>query len=454
MSFSRFKSVIVGRRLAFLSALSCVVSLLLLGTYLVPPRYTAKAQVIVEGRASPSPAQPTISSRVATEADLLESERVSIAALRLLGLQNDPAMLNKWKDKTGGRGDFESWMAEQLLKKLDVKPSRESNVITVSYASPDPAVAAKTANAFVKAYIDITHELREETAAQSSDSFGGRTKSLKAALAQAEQKLAGFESENGVAFTDERLDVENLRLSELNAQLVTLQSAAANAAGRQRQAAANGSGMEEVLRDPLVSSLSFELARQEARLAELRSRVGDRHPSVAEQRNVLDELRSRVEAATRRASSTVGVENRVAAERAASVQAALNAQRAKVMEAKSKRDQARRLQLDLELARRAYDAAVIRENDTVLDSGSSRGNVSVVKAATVPAKPTFPRPEVNIPAAIVMGLLAAVAAAFWRESRDRRLRLDQDVYDMLEQPLLGVISAGKNTAAPLRLSSR
>jgi len=161
MSFSRFKSVIVGRRLAFLSALCCVVSLLLLGTYLVPPRYTAKAQVIVEGRASPSPAQPTISSRVATEADLLESERVSIAALRLLGLQNDPAMLNKWKDKTGGRGDFESWMAEQLLKKLDVKPSRESNVITVSYASPDPAVAAKTANAFVKAYIDITHELRE-----------------------------------------------------------------------------------------------------------------------------------------------------------------------------------------------------------------------------------------------------------------------------------------------------
>jgi chain length determinant protein EpsF len=454
MSFSRFISVIVGRRVAFLTALCCVVSLVVLGTILVPARYTAKAQVIVEGRASPFQAPQSISSRLTTEAELIESERVSIAALRLLGLQNDPALLSQWKEKTEGRGEFESWAAEQLLKKLDVKPSREANILTISYSSPDPALAAKTVNAFVNAYVDTTIQIREETEVQSSASFGGRTKSLKTALQLAEERLANFESRNGVAFTDERLDIENLRLSELNAQLVTLQSAAAYAAGRQRQGAADRSGMDEVRKDPLVSSLSFELARQEARLAELRSRVGDRHPSVGEQRNVLNELRARVESATTRASSTFGAESRIAAERAASVQAALNAQRTKVMEVKSKRDQARRLQLDLELARRTYDAAVIRANDTVLDSGASRGSVSVVKTATVPAKPSFPRPAINFAASIVMGLLVAIAAAFWRESRDRRLWLEQDVYELLEQPLLGVISSGRNPRAPLRLSSR
>jgi polysaccharide biosynthesis transport protein len=455
MSFSRFMSVIVGRRVVFFTTLCCVVLLGLLGSYLVPARYAAKAQVILEGRPSSAALPASIASQVATEAELFGSERVSIAALRLLGLQNDPELLSEWKETAGGRGEFESWAAEQLLKKLDIKPSRDTNIITVSYSSPDPALAARTVNAFVKAYVDTTIQIREETEAQSSASFGGRTKNLKTALGLAEERLASFERENGVAFTDERLDIENLRLSELNAQLVTLQSAAANAAGRQKQAAANRSGMEEVLRDPLVSSLSFELAKQEARLAELRSRVGDRHPSVAEQRNILNELRARIDAATTRASSTIGVESRIAAERAASVQAALNAQRAKVMEVKSKRDQARRLQLDLELARKTYDAAVIRTTETVLDSGASRGTVSVVKAATIPAKAAFPWPAVNVPASIVMGLLLGIAAAFWRESRDRRLRLDQDVYDMLEQPLLGVISSGKNSrATPLRLLSR
>ena len=453
MSFSRFMLVIVGRRAVFLTALCCVVSLVLLGTYLMPPQYAAKAQVIVEGRPA-SPMLPT-SNPLATEADLLQSERVSIAALRLLGLQHDKALVNKWQEDTEGRGDFESWAADQLLKKLDVKTSRDSNVLTLSYSSRDPATAAKTLNAFVKAYVDTTHEIREETETQSSASFGGRTKRLKAAMDLAQEKLASFESENKVPFTDERLDIENLRLSELNAQLVTLQSAAANAAGRERQAAADSSGIEEVLKDPLVSSLSFELARQEARLAELRSKAGDQHPSVAEQRSTLNELRSRLQTATARASSAVGIESRIAAERAASIQAALDAQRAKVMEVKSKREQARRLQLDLELARRAYDAAVIRTNDTVLDSGSSRGSVSVVKTATVPARAAFPRPAVNLVAAIIIGLLAGVAAAFWRESRDRRLRLDQDVYDLLEQPLLGVISGGgRNSRAMLTLSSR
>jgi polysaccharide biosynthesis transport protein len=453
MSLSRFTSVIVGRRLAFFSTLFCVVALVLLGSYLIPPKYAAKAQVIIEGRGS-SAGQPTLASHLATEADLLQSERVSIAALRMLGLQKDPALISKWKDTADGQGDFESWAAQELLKKLDVKPSRDSNVLTISYSAPDPALAAKTANAFVKAYIDAAHEIREETGAQSSASFSGRTRTLKAALDQAEEKLASFERENGVAFTDERLDVETLRLTELNAQLVALQSAAANAAGRQRQASAN-QGMEEVLRDPLASALSIDLARQQARLAELRSKAGEQHPSVIEQRDTVNELRSRLQAATARASSMIGAENRIASERAGSVQAALNAQRAKVMQVKAKRDQARRLQVEAEQARKSYEAALTRANETVLDSGASRGNVSVVKMATAPAKPTFPRLEVNIAAAIVMGLLAAVAAAFWRESRDRRLRLDHDVYDLLEQPLLGVISSGGAfSAATRRLSSR
>jgi polysaccharide biosynthesis transport protein len=452
MTLSRFTSVIVGRRVAFLTAFCCVLALVLVGTYLIPPKYAAKAQVIIEGRGS-SAGQPTLASHLATEADLLQSERVSIAALRMLGLQKDPALIAKWKDSADGRGDFESWAAEELLKKLDVKPSRDSNVLTISYSSRDPSLAAKTVNAFVKAYIDATHEIREETGAQSSASFGGRTRTLKAALDQAEEKLASFERENGVAFTDERLDVETLRLTELNAQLVALQSAAINAAGRQRQAASNQSGMEEVLRDPLASTLSIELARQRARLVELRSKAGEQHPSVIEQRDTVNELRSRLQAATARASSMIGAESRIAAERAGSIQAALNAQRTKVMQVKAKRDEARRLQLDVDQARKSYEAAVTRANESVLDSGASRGNVSVVRMATAPAKPSFPRPEVNIVAAIVMGLLAAVAAAFWRESRDRRLRLDHDVYDLLEQPLLGVISSGRTSGAPRMLSS-
>ncbi|MDP3759911.1 MAG: GumC family protein [Ramlibacter sp.] len=419
--------------------------LALLGSYVVPPRYVAKAEVMVDGRGSQN--GPAFSSPLSTEADLLQSERVSIAALRILGLQNDPALRAEWKETVGGRGAFESWAAGTLLKKLDVKPARNSNILTISYSSPDPELAARTVNGFVTAYVETIRELREEGATQSSASFEKRTRNLKASLDLAQARLDDFQKENGISSTDERYDIENLRLSELNAQLVTLQSAAANAAGRQK-AAANGSGMQEVLSDPLVSLLGAELARQEARLGELRSRAGSEHPAVADQRAAVDELRARLNAATRRASSAIGAESRIASERAGSVQAALSAQRAKVMEAKSKRDQAQVLQRDLELARRAYDAAVTRSNDSVLDSGASRGNVSVVKAATVPAEPASPRVAVNLAASVVIGLLFAVVVAFWVESRDRRLRLCQDIPELLDQPLLCVLSSETRTATP------
>jgi succinoglycan biosynthesis transport protein ExoP len=188
-------------------------------------------------------------------------------------------------------------------------------------------------------------------------------------------------------------------------------------------------------------------------VVELRTRAGERHPSVAEQRNVLDELKARLDAATARASFAIPTESRIAAERVGAVQAALNTQRVKVMQVKSKRDQARRLELDLELARKAYDAAVIHANEAVLETGASRGNVSMIKEAAIPSNPIFPKPMVNMVAAVVMGLLAAVAAAFWRESRDRRLRLEQDVYELLEQPLLGLISSG-STSTPIFMLSR
>jgi uncharacterized protein involved in exopolysaccharide biosynthesis len=209
--------------------------------------------------------------------------------------------------------------------------------------------------------------------------------------------------------------------------------------------------MEEVLRDPIVQSLSAELAKQESKVVELQAKAGDRNPLLAEQRSAYDALKARLDAATRRASSSIATENRVAAERVATVQAALDAQRAKVMEVKGKRDQAQRLARELELARRAYDGAVIRTNDAVLDSGASRSTVAIVKAATVPVRPAWPRLGVNLAASTVIGLMLALAAAFWRESRDRRLRGNEDIA-LLGHTVLGVMSDGRRPA-PLLLAA-
>jgi uncharacterized protein involved in exopolysaccharide biosynthesis len=439
MTSSRFQSVLAGRLRTFAAVVLGVVAVALLATWLMPAQYTAKAQVFVQARTSAT--VPAISNHVANEADLVRSERVSIAALRMLGLQSDAALKKRWLEETGGRGDFESWAGEQLARKLDVRPARDSNILTIAYTERDPQRAAAAANAFVNAYLETSSQIREEGVAQSSASFERGTRQLKDALATAEAKLAAYQRDHSLTSTDEKLDADSVRLSELNAQLVAAQAAAATAAGRERQAGSGRSATDEVLKDPLVTVMSAELARQEAHLEELRQRMGSANPALAEQQKIVDTWRSRVGGATRRASSSAAAEARIAADRVAAIQAATDAQRAKVLGGKSARDQAARLQQDVELARRSYDAAVLRMNESGWDSSASRGSASVVRAATAPSEASFPRPMVNVIAALVIGLIAGVAAAFWRESRDRRLRLVEDVTELLDQPVLATLSA-------------
>ncbi len=57
-------------------------------------------------------------------------------------LATDPEIIEKFQDKTGGVGSIRDWAAEEILKSLTVKPSRDSNVIFIAFTSKSPQAAA------------------------------------------------------------------------------------------------------------------------------------------------------------------------------------------------------------------------------------------------------------------------------------------------------------------------
>ena len=136
---------------------------------LLPKKYTATASLVIDvrstdpiaGTVSPALAMP---SYMATQVDIIESERVTSRVVRALKLAEIREMRDEWQHDTGGAGRFESWAAELLERNLDVKPTRESNVIQVSYKSADPVFSAVVANAIVKAYLETLLELRIDPA--------------------------------------------------------------------------------------------------------------------------------------------------------------------------------------------------------------------------------------------------------------------------------------------------
>ena len=137
MTFGQFISILRARWLSALLVLLVVVGTAVGVSLLLPKKYTASASVLVDVKApdlfnAQAMAGMLMPSYMATQVDLILSERVTLRAINDLKLNQSPELRAEWQEATQGRGNFESWLAEVLQKKLDVKPSRESNVITVS----------------------------------------------------------------------------------------------------------------------------------------------------------------------------------------------------------------------------------------------------------------------------------------------------------------------------------
>jgi uncharacterized protein involved in exopolysaccharide biosynthesis len=72
---------------------------------------------------------------MATQVDIINSDRVAQAVVKNLRMESSPAIQAQWQEATQGQGQLRDWLATLLQKNLDVKPSRESNVISINYIS-------------------------------------------------------------------------------------------------------------------------------------------------------------------------------------------------------------------------------------------------------------------------------------------------------------------------------
>jgi polysaccharide biosynthesis transport protein len=445
MSLAQCLAILRARWKGALVVFLIVVSTAIGVSLMLPKQYSATASVVVNFK--PDPVSALMVAGMAspgfmgTQVDLLQSDRVLRSVVRSLRLAENADVRQQWLEETAGRGSIETWLIEPIRKQMEVRPSRESGVIHVSYRAADPNFAAVVANAIVGAYLETSVALNVGPAKLSSAFFDSRAKEARAALESAQARLSTFQRERGIIATDERLDVENARLNDLSSQAVMLQALASEAASRQTQASgASGDKLQEVLANPVVGALRAELSRSEVRLQEHRARLGDSHPQVLESTASIKELRARIDAETQRVTAGVGVSDSIARRRDADVRAALEAQRNKVLRMKAVRDEGAVLLRDVESAQRALELLTGRLNQTTLESQSTQTSINPLNDAEPPIKPSSPKILVNAAVAVMLGAALALAGALLLELTHRRVRSAEDVSAGLALPLIGLIA--------------
>lgn len=418
---------------------------------LLPKTYTATTSLVLEAKGvdpvtGQSVAAQLMPSYIATQTDIIQSRNVAGKVVDMFKLSENPVVREQFQEATEGRGTIRDWMADRLLKTLDVDPSKTSNVIAVSFRGSDPEFAAQMANAFAHAYIRTNLELRVEPARQTASFFNIQLKTLAENLEKARAKLSAYQREHGIVAVDEPGDVETQRLANLSSQWVATQAQAIDAQSRLRQlndAMSTGKSADtvsDVLMNPLIQSLKVDLARAESKLAELSEKVGPNHPEYQRLAAEIDATKRKMAAEIRTVSASVANSARAAQQREAELRSAVAAQKGKVLGTTEKRDDLTLLSREVENAQRLYDIAAQRFGQTRLESQTSQTDIAVLNPAVPPLAHSSPKTTRNALLATFLGTLLGVGLGFLLELLDRRVRSGNDLSELLGVPLLGMTS--------------
>ena len=438
MNLQQLLSVLRARYKAALLVAIATIAVTLPIISLLPKRYTATAAVLVDVR-SPDPVASLIfPASLATQVEIIQSERVAQRVVSTMRLVDRAGVRDQWAAETGGRGTPEAWLAGLLLRGLAVAPSRDSNIIQITFTHTDPEFAAAIANGFAQAYIDTTVELKVEPARQYARWFENQGKTLRDNLETAQAKLSTFQREKGIIAREGQLDIEMSKLSDLTSQLIRVQSETTDARSKQRS---GSSALPEVSADPVVSSLRGDIGRLEAKLQETALNLGSNHPQYLRMQSEAAALKQQLESELRRVTSSFSATRTVGNDREVELKGAVEAQRNKLLMLGSVRDQLAVLQRDVDAAKNAYDAVSKRYTEASLASQATQANVSVLNPALAPLDPSSPKsPDKMLAMAIVMGIILGIAVAYLLEMLDRRIRSSSDLAEALPFPVLGVIA--------------
>jgi protein tyrosine kinase modulator len=460
MDLNQFLLALRARRKAFVLVLAATIITAVAVALMVPKRYVATTTLLIDARDEQQLAPTRLSPReragyIYTQVDLLQSGRVAARVARDLKLAQKPGVREAYERDAGGVVSIDDWIAAGLLEELKVDTSA-SSVITLTYTSSDPQKAADVANAFARAYLQTTLELRTEPSREAAEWFEDQLKGMRTQMTQAQTKLVSYQKSKGITFADERSDVESTRLTELSTQYLGAKNATYDSTTRYRNAqeilASGGISVDsipDVLSNPHINGLKVDLGRAEGRREQESIVLGENHPQYQRTLAEIQGIKDKIQAEVKKLVAGLGNAVEQNRKREEELKNAMAVQAERINSLKDYRVELTTLSRDVENAQRSYDSVLSRYMSNKIESAAKMTNVALLTPAVTPINPAHPKVGLISGLAVVVGLLFAAAVVYVLETIDRRVRSRADLESRLAVPSLGRLSKWQPTGGRL-----
>ena len=380
-------------------------------------------------------------SYLQTQYELLESRSQAERVARAARLQRDPAFLEAYGLSSEATIPLKT-IVTILLRDLTIEPVVGSNLIDISFKSPNRDLSAKIANTWAEQFLAGNLDRRFGANVQAREYLSSRLNEVRANLEDSERALITYATNQELVQISgpSQAGTEGVSRTLVSDELETLNSQLANATAARIAAEAAQAAPRAATTETLgsVAQLRRQLASARAELANVSTTLGDQHPDVLALQSQIAELERAVSVETRRASSEAqaGVSEARANERALRARIAtlkreyLGEQQAGVQYAI--------LDREVRTNRELYDA-LLQQYKNLGAAGVGRNNMTMVDPAEVSNNPVEPNLLSNMLIFLALGTLAAAAIIYAIESVDNGFGDTSTIEAELGVPLLGAI---------------
>ena len=445
MKLSQLFLILLARKRLILTVILLSVCAAMLLSLLMPKTYKANSQVIISYRGTDpvtglTTPQQQMQSYLATQIGVITSRYVALKVVDSLKLNEVEKFKVDFQKKQRPQGNIRDWIADRLLKNVDATPLKESGLILIGFKWNDPQFAALVANSFASQYRQASVQIRTTPLDEVGSYFDKKLKELRANLADAQGRLSQYQKDKGIVSVDVRLDHETMRLNELSSQLVAVQGQLMEANYRRQQSQGmNASASPDVVSNQLIQSLKSSLAQAEAKLAQLDIQLTSIHPTYLRAKAEVDRLKLELQRNVGITSNSIAKNATVLRQREQELRQSLEAQKERVLQLNTSRDQMAILAREVESAQRAYDNTMNRYSQISLEGHANQTDVSILSDAVVPTEASSPKVAINFLLSLILGTMAGVGVAFAAELLNRKVRHASDLVDVLNAPVIGVM---------------
>src|SRR5688572_10638150 len=349
-------------------------------------------------------------------------------------------------------GGTEGSYVDALIARLAADEVRGSQLVDVSFASADPAFAARAANAFAEEYVAQNLALKVQNLEKSAEWLTGEVERQARLVQESEMKLAQYRETQDAGALESGQNIVVARLNSLNEQLTLARTdriRKENLWTQLRDSGSNVDSISAVLNSASVQTLRTrvnELEQENLRVAE---RYGEKHPERQRVAAALTSARNQLQDEIRKAVQNAKNDYDAAVQQEKMLLANLNDSKRAATDLSRKGVDYSALVREAESNRAVYSQLLTREKELRVIANSRTNNVRVVDRAEVPASPFAPNHRRDWVYALALGLALGLAIAFGIDYLDDTVKTPDDITRRLKLKFLGLVPIVPGDRHPL-----